>query len=199
MKEEAKSLWKSLREETKGRGERGGVDIGGVLIMGIAMVFLAVGFIVFPIVTDATDALLAYAYSGNATITDATFTGLTAVIGVTPLLILIGYLTASVFTMFLGVKVMKGMDAGGGVNLGALILLAISMIFIAIGLIIMPVALDGIASVLTGDGSGISSSYSGLESILLVTPLLILISFLAGTVITGYFGIKKLGSGGGGE
>ncbi len=187
---------KTLAEKKADKGQRGNVDIGGVLLMGIAMVFLAVGFIVFPIVTDATDSLLAYNYSANGTgITDATFTGFTAVVGVTPLLVLIGYLTASVFTMFLGVKVVRGEGGGsGGVNMGALILLAISMIFIAIGLIILPVALDGIASVLHGDGYGISSTYSGLESILLVTPLLILISFLAGTVITGYFGIKKLGS-----
>ncbi len=264
---------KTLAEKKADKGQRGNVDIGGVLLMGIAMVFLAVGFIVFPIVTDATDSLLAYNYSANGTgITDATFTGFTAVVGVTPLLVLIGYLTASVFTMFLGVKVVRGEGGGsGGVNMGALILLAISMIFIAIGLIILPVALDGIASVMasraevtdtntsvdtavgvttanytltqrlynndTAEVVSVSSNvsadapitidsysypnlylssvtanttgrtmttvydyndqlstYSGLYSILAVTPLLILISFLAGTVITGYFGIKKLGA-----
>ncbi len=177
------------------KGQKGEVNIGGVLLMGIAMVFLAVGFIIFPIITDATDNLLAYAYSDNASITDATFTGFTEVVGITPLLILIGYLTASVFTMFLGVKVIKGSAESSGVNLGSLILLALSMVFIAIGLIIMPVTLDGIASVLHGGGQGISASYNGLESVLQVTPLLILISFLAGTVITGYFGIKDLNKG----
>ena len=180
----------ALARKHRSEGE---IDIQGVLVMGIAMVFLAVGFIVFPITTDATDSLLAYAYSANASITDATFTGFTAVVGITPLLILIGFLTASVFTMFLGVKVVKG-AAETKLDLGGLVLLALSMVFIAIGLIILPVALDGIAGVIHGGGSGVSSSYSGLQPILLVTPLLILIAFLTGTVISGYLGVKSLGS-----
>lgn len=180
--------------ESRRDPERGSMDIGGILLMGIGMVFLAVGFIMFPIVTDATDDLLSYAYSGNANITDATFTGFTAVIGITPLLVLIGYISASVFSMFLGVRVMRS-GGSASFDLGALLMLGISMIFIAIALIIMPVALDGIASVLHGGGSGISSSYTGLSSILLVTPLLILISFLGGAVVTGFFGIRRLGSG----
>src|SRR3990167_9391846 len=85
------------------RNERGAINIGGTLLMGVGMVFLAVGFIMFPIVTDATDTLLAYSYSSNSTITDATFTGFTAVIGVTPLLVLLGFLSGAVFSMYLGV------------------------------------------------------------------------------------------------
>lgn len=173
--------------------ERGEINVGGILMMGIGMVFLAVGFIMYPIVTSSTDALLAYSYSANVAITDATFTGFTAVVGITPLLILVGYLSASVFSMFLGVKVMKGGAGETSLNLGSLLMLGIAMIFIAIALIILPVALDGIASVIHGGGSGISASYTGLSPILMVTPLLILISFLAGSVITGFFGIKKLG------
>jgi len=141
---------------------------------------------------EATDNLLAYECADNTSITDATFAGFTAVVGITPLLVLIGYLSAAVFTMYLGVKVMKGAGSTN-LNLGTLILLALSLIFIAIALIILPVALDGICTVLTGDGSGISSDYTGLEPILEVTPLLILISFIGGAVVTGFFGIKKLG------
>ena len=177
------------------REERGAIDVGGILLMGIGMVFLAVGFIMFPIVTTATDSLLAYQYSGNATITDASFTGFTAVIGITPLLVLIGYLSAAVFSMFLGVKVMRGGEGSTHLDLGSLLMLGVSLIFIAIALIILPVALDGIASVLHGGGSGISSSYTGLSAIMHVTPLLILISFLSGAVISGFFGIKRLGGG----
>ncbi len=175
------------------RVERGSVNVGGILLMGIGMVFLAVGFIMFPIVTDATDDLLAYSYSSNTTITDATFTGFTSVVGITPLLVLVGYLSASVFAMFLGVQVTRG-KGGTSLNLGSLVMLALSMVFIAIALIILPVALDGIAGVLHGNGQGLSSSYTGLSPILKVTPLLILISFLGGSVITGFFGIKKLSS-----
>ena len=173
--------------------ERGAIDIGGILLMAIGMVFLAVGFIMFPIVTTATDALLAYVCTACTAITDSTFTGFTAVIGITPLLVLIGYLSAAVFSMFLGVKVMKGGAGGTKLDLGSLILLALSLVFIAIALIVLPVALDGICSIL-GAAGGINPAYTGLSPILLVTPLLILISFLAGAVITGFFGIKRLGS-----
>lgn len=174
------------------RSERGAMDIGGVLIMGIGMVFLAVGFIMFPIVTDATDDLLAYSYSANASITDATYTGFTSVIGITPLLVLVGYLSAAVFSMYLGVRMMKGGAGGTKLDLGTMLLLGIAMIFIAIGLIILPVTLDGVSSVVHGDGAGISSSYTGLSPILLVTPLLVLISFISGAVISGFFGLKRL-------
>ncbi len=174
------------------RSERGVMDIGAILLMGIGMVFLAVGFIIFPIVTTATDALLAYEFTTNATITDASFTGFTAVVGITPLLILIGFISAAVFAMFLGVRIAKG---GGGtkLDLGSLLLLGVSMIFIAIGLIILPVALDGIATVIHGGGTGVNPLYIGLSPILLVTPLLILISFVSAAVISGFFGIKRVG------
>jgi len=95
--------------------------------------------------------------------------------------------------MFLGVKVMKGGSGETKLDLGSLLMLGIYLIFIAIALIILPVALDGICSVLHGGGHGINSAYVGLEPILLVTPLLILISFIAGAVITGFFGIKRIG------
>lgn len=177
------------------KGDKGALDLGAILIMGIGMVFIAVGFIIFPIVTTATDTLLAYVCAANAGITDATFTGFTAVIGITPLLVLVGFLSAAVFSMYLGVKMMKGGAGGGKMDLGTMLMLAIAMIFIAIGLIILPVALDGICTVLTGTGAGISASYVGLSPILLVTPLLILIAFVSAAVITGFFGLKRIGGG----
>jgi len=172
------------------RNERGSINIGGTLLMGIGMVFLAVGFIMFPIVTDDTDDLLAYAYSANNTITDATFTGFTAVVGITPLLVLLGFLSGAVFAMYLGVKITKGAAGGTQLDLGSIMLMGLSVVFIAVALIILPVALDGISSVIHGGGTGISSSYTGLSPVLLVTPLLILISFLGGAVVSGFFGIK---------
>ena len=257
------------------RDERGAIDIGGILIMGIGMVVLAVGFIMFPIVTTATDALLIYnctASGGN--ITAATFTGFTPIVGITPLLVLIGYLSAAVFSMYLGVKIMKCGAGGTKLDLGTVLLLGISLIFIAIGLIILPVTLDGISlvrmdvtatatqAVTTTDGSagtwnttgnvtlgnalicestaqvtsitstnvsdvpvagnytpltqslqvsGLTAntshnitvnynynaqlaSYTGLWQILGITPLLALISFVAGAVVSGFFGMKRLAS-----
>ena len=181
------------------RNDRGEIDIGGILIMGIGMVFLAVGFIMYPIVMTATDALLAYEctanYSANASlylIKAAYFTGFTPIVGITPLLVLIGYLSAAVFAMYLGVKIMKGGGGETSLDLGTMLLLGISLIFIAIGLIILPVTLDAICSVVHNGGEGISASYTGLGPILRVTPLLVLVSFIAGAVISGFFGLKKL-------
>ena len=175
------------------RSESGTIDIGGVLIMGIGMVFLAVGFIMYPIVTTATDTLLAYSFTTNATCNAAYFTGFTAIVGITPLLVLIGYLSAAVFAMYLGVKMMKGGAASTKLDLGTMLLLGIALIFIAIGLIILPVTLDGICTVIHGGGTGINAAYVGLSPILRVTPLLVLISFVSGAVISGFFGLKRLG------
>lgn len=176
------------------KDETGAMNLGGTLLMGVGMVFLAVGFIVFPIVTKATDTLLAWTSTANASITDATFTGFTQVVGVSPILVLVGYLMAGVITMYLGVNISK---SGGStkLNLGNLILLALSMIFIAVGFIIMPVVLEGIATVLTGDGTGINPAYVGLSPILLVTPLIVLISFVSAAVLTGFMGIKSVAGG----
>lgn len=249
------------------KGRRGAVQIGGIILMGISMVFLAVGFIVYPIATDGTDDLLDYEYSEYTTITDDSFTGFTEIVGITPLLLLVGYLSAAVFTMFLGVKVMRGAGSAK-LDLGGMILLALSIIFVAIGLIIMPVTLDGVASVMahretqtdedttvtTGVGvttgnmtltqvlfdddvtyvTSVSSNitetpvadnfsepllyltalsanetrtltcvydyhdelaeYTGLYAVLEVTPLMILISFIGGAIVSGFFGIKRIGS-----
>ena len=172
--------------------ETGEMNIGGILMMGIGMVFLAVGFIMFPIATDATDTILAYAYTGNATVNTAYFTGLTAIVGITPLLILLGFVSAAVITGFLGMKVMKGAAGKAGVSPGGLLMSGLSIVFIALGLIIFPVTLDGIASVVHGGGTGISTSYTGLSAILLVTPMLVLLSFISAAVISGFFGIKSI-------
>lgn len=177
--------------------ERGSIQIGGIMMMGIAMVFLAIGFIMFPISTTATQSLLDYAYSANASITDATYTGFTALLGITPLLILIGYVSAAVITGFLGLKIMKGAGSSS-LNPGNLLMLGLSIVFIAIGLIVEPVMLDGISSVVHGGGSGISSSFTGLSAIILVVPMLVHISFLSAAVITGFFGIKSITRGSGG-
>lgn len=182
------------------RNERGAIDIGGILIMGIGMVFLAVGFIMYPIIMTGTDALLDYVCVANTSTNAATFTGFTEIVGITPLLVLIGYLSAAVFSMYLGVKVMKGGAGGTSLDLGTMLLLGISLIFIAIGLIILPVALEAICSVLSNNtgaadtGEGLNALYVGLGPILLVTPLLLLISFVSGAVISGFFGLKRIGS-----
>ncbi len=173
--------------------ERGAVDIGGIMMLGIGMVFLSIGFIFLPITTDAAETLLAYAYTDNANITDATFTGYTSVVGVTPILILVGFLTAAVITGMMGIRIMKGSEGSTSFDPGSLMLVGLSIVFIGIGLIIEPVMLDGAASLLHNGGAGISSSFTGYESIVEVSPLIVHIGFLAASVLSGFFGIKKLG------
>jgi hypothetical protein len=175
------------------RSQTGGVNIGGIMMLGIAMVFLAIGFIFLPITTDASQDLLDYAYTGGSTInaTDATYTGYTAVVGITPMLILVGFLTAAVVAGMMGIKIIKG-GAGGSVDPGSLMLLGLSIVFIGIGLIIEPVMLDGVSAVY--DDIYGSSSFTGYQSILLVAPLLVHLGYIATAVLTGFFGIKKLGS-----
>lgn len=167
------------------------MNIGGIMMLGIAMVFLAIGFIFLPITTDAATDLLDYEYTDNATITDASYTGYTSVVGITPLLILVGFLAAAVITGMLGIKIIKG-GSSSRMDPGSLMLLGLSIVFIGIGLIIEPVMLDGVSSVYHGDGAGISSSFTGYESIILVSPMLVHIGFLAAAVLSGFFGIKRL-------
>ena len=168
------------------------MNIGGIMMLGISMVFLAIGFIFLPISSGAAEDLLDYEYTANTAITDATYTGFTSVVGITPLLILVGFLTAAVVTGMLGIRVMKGGTGGTSVNPGSLMLLGLSIIFVAIGLIIEPVMLDGVSSVLHNSGAGVSSSFTGYSSIVLVSPMLVHIAFLASAVLSGFFGIKKI-------
>lgn len=176
------------------RDDCGEINLSATLMMAISIVFVSVGAIMFPNVTTASTALLAYQYSSNASITDATFTGLTSVIGITPTLALLGFLAVAVLSGFLGVKVAR---EGGSVSMspGDYILLAISLVFFALGLYVFPVALDGFASIVHGGGAGISASFVGLSAIVLIAPMLLLLGFVAGTILTGYFGLKKITQG----
>jgi len=182
-------------------GQRGAMNIGGIMMLGISMVFIAIGFIFLPITTDAAESILDWVATANTSITDATFTGYTSVVGITPLLILVGYLVAAVITGMMGVKAFKG-GYSGGTNPGALMLLGMSIIFIGIGLIIEPVLLEGVATVLSNNagaantGQGISSSFTGYSSVLLISPMLVHIGFLAAAVLSGFFGIKRLSGSG---
>ena len=193
LSEKFTRIGRRLRERgMDGNPQRGAIDIGGVLLMGIGMIFLAVGFIMFPIVTEASDDLIAWHCAANATWGIEEFTGFEPIIGITPLLVLVGYLSAAVFSMYLGVRMVKG-GGSTSLDLGSILMLGISMIFIAIGLIILPVVLDAICSLLTGADILDFSDYTGLQPILEVTPLLVLIAFITGAVVTGFFGLKRIG------
>jgi len=97
-----RKFFKSLRRED------GGIDIGNLLLLGLAMIFIAVGFIVYPIILEGTDEILNWTgTTGNVTLAD--FTGLEPVTSVAPLIVLIGFIAAGVITGFFGIKnLMKG-------------------------------------------------------------------------------------------
>ena len=85
------------------RKEDGSIDVGNIMMLGIAMIFIAVGFIIYPVILEGTDAINDWTSpSGNTTLDD--FTGLESVNGVVPLIVLIGFVSAGVITGFFGVK-----------------------------------------------------------------------------------------------
>ena len=175
----------------RGPPERGAINIATILMMSIGLIFLSVGFIMFPNVTDASAALLAYSYSANVAITDATYTGLTTTIGIFPLLTLLGYVAVAVISGFMGVRIAQT-EGSTRLSVGGFLMLGISLVFVALGLYIFPVLLDGVSSVVHGGGAGISASFTGLSSILLMVPMLVLLAYMVATVITGFFGIKMM-------
>lgn len=184
---------RSLREE------KGAINLQSVLMMGLGFVFIAVGFIVFQIFMNAAEDILDWTCTANTSTSDATFTGFTDMVGVTPLLVLVGFMSAGVFAMYLGVKVAQG-TGSTKMDMGTLILLAISIIFLAIALIILPVTLEAICSTLSNNastadtGQGINTAFTGVSDFLLMSPLLLIVSLVGGAIVSGFFGIKRLGS-----
>lgn len=178
-----------------------GNKMTGGLLLGISLIFMAVGFINFGQVTDAATSILNYVYSSNATITTASatiFTGLASITGITPLLALLGYVAVCVLTGFMGIKLVKG-TGSARLTPGGVLLLALGLIFFSVGLRIFPVLLDGIAYILHGGGNGISASFTGLAPIAKMVPMLVLLGYVAATILSSYFGMKNLGSDSGAE
>jgi len=184
----------------RGKGERGAVDLQSVLMMGLGFVFIGVGFIVFQIFMTAAADILDWTCTANTSTTDATFTGFTDIVGITPLLVLVGFMAAGVFAMYLGVKISKG-SGSTKMDLGSLIMLALAIIFLAIALIILPVTLEAICSTLSNNsagadtGQGINAAFTGVADFLLMSPLLLIVSLIGGAIVSGFFGMKRLGSG----
>lgn len=184
--------WLLERGRVMHSDERGMIDIAGLMLMGIGMIFLAVGFIIYPIIMDATDSILVWSANVSGTAyTIADFTGLSNIVGIVPLITLLGFVTAGAITGFMGVKMTKGAaegTGGGKINPGSLMMLGIGLIFIAVALIIYPVVLDGVSTAL--NASIVSGAYTGLTPILRVVPLIVITSFLTGGIVAGFFGIK---------
>lgn len=172
----------------KCKDQRGSLNISGLMMMGVGMIFLAVGFIIYPIILDACDGIYAWVDPTTMALTYEDFTGLGAVVGILPLIVLLGFVTAGAITGFMGVKMLKG-GASGSLQPSSLMMLGLGIIFIAVALIIFPVIMDGVATALEAEDAAVGD-FTGLTAILYVTPLIVLTAFMAGGIVAGFFGIK---------
>lgn len=166
--------------------DKGEVDMAGIILLAISMVFLSLGFIFLQLITSASVTLSDYVYSTNASINASYFTGYSQIVGITPLIVLLGFETAGVITGFMGIQVTKGTGTAKA-NSGSLVLLGLAIVFIAVGLIIEPIALDGISSAINTAGA---SSFTGYVTFLKMSPMLVHLGFLIASAVVGFFGIK---------
>lgn len=88
-------MWHDMRH-----GERGAMNSNLVEIVG-GIVAIAIAFVIFPIVLDATNTILT---AQNVT----QYTGLESVVKVAPLIVFVGLLFGGGFSLFRGVKGIKG-------------------------------------------------------------------------------------------
>lgn len=98
-------MWRRIKAVF--RVEVGDINIGNILMLGIGMIFIAVGFVIYPVILEGTDAILDYT-SSSGNFTDESFTGLMPVTKVVPLIVLIGFVSAGVVTGFFGIKNIMG-------------------------------------------------------------------------------------------
>jgi len=178
-------------------------DPKGMILIGVAMIFLAVGFIIYPICLDATDSILSWNHTSTAanltvstsafTVNQTALTGMAAVTGILPLIILLGFVTAGAITGFMGYKQM--MSNSAAMSPKNLMMMSIGLIFLSVSLIIFPVILDGIASAYETVAASLYT-YTGLLAILRVVPLIVLTAFLAGGIVPMFFsGREAIGKG----
>lgn len=71
----------------------------GIITTIVGIISIAISFVVYPIVLDAADTILLW-----PSVVAGTFTGLEAVVKVSPLLVFVGLLAGGVFAMYTGVR-----------------------------------------------------------------------------------------------
>ena len=156
----------------------GAVDSG--VLMGLIMI--AIAFILFPIVITGTETILAWTTTGgNSTL--ATFTGLSSVVGIAPMMIF-------VFVVFGGIG-MTSVGAFRSAKTGKTGMnLLLSLIMLAIAFVVYPIVLDGADTILSDANI---ADYTGLSSIAAIAPLLVFVAMLfAGIGIGGYTGYRAV-------
>ena len=76
----------------------------------------------------------------------------------------------------------------GNVDVGSMILVAISFVGLVVIIIMFPILITGIESVTNLD----LTNYTGLGSIVKLTPLLAWVGAVIMTIVTGYLGVKRM-------
>lgn len=76
----------------------------------------------------------------------------------------------------------------GAVDVGSMILVAISFVGLVVIIIMFPILITGIESVTNLD----LTNYTGLGSIVKLTPLLAWVGAVVMTIVTGYLGVKRM-------
>jgi hypothetical protein len=78
----------------------GKVTPGGLVLVGLSIVFIAVGLIMFPVTLDGISSV----WHGGGQGISTSFTGFKSLLLIAPMLVLLGFIVASVVTGFFGIK-----------------------------------------------------------------------------------------------
>lgn len=136
------------------------------------MIVTALMFIVFPILLTTIGTVMSWTGSGG-NITQ--FTGLDSVLPIAPMLIFVALMFGSVgLTVYGGVKTAQQGKLG--------IALLLSLIMIAIGFLFYSIVLDGADTLLNDANIG---NYTGLADIVGIAPLLVLVTYVFGSIAVG--------------
>ena len=144
------------------------------------MIVTALLFIIFPILLTTIGTVMDWTGGSGGNITQ--FTGLDSVLPIAPMLIFVALMFGSV-----GLTVTGGVKAAQAGKLSIALLL--SVIMIAVGFLFYAIVLDG-ADTLLNDAD--IANYTGLEDVVGIAPLLVLITYIFGSIaIGGYASYKK--------
>jgi hypothetical protein len=136
------------------------------------MIITALLFIVFPVLLTTVGTVMDWTGDGG-NITQ--FTGLDSVLPIAPMLIFVAIMFGSV-----GLTVYGGVKSAREGRLGIALLL--SVIMIAIGFLFYSIVLDG-ADTLLNDAD--INDYTGLADVVGIAPLLVLVTYIFGSIAVG--------------
>lgn len=139
----------------------------------ISIVMLTIAFVLFPIVLDGTASITGHTHV-------STFTGLSNVANIGPLVLFVMLLFGSGIVGGMSVRGLTGRGTGmtsASLTGGQGMKVVIGLVMIAITFFIFPIIMDGCKTILTDANI---ASYTGLDNLVKVTPLLLYVGLLFG-------------------